>query len=259
MTTVLLGLAVLWFAIRPAPPPSAPDRAYVIALEARVEALEHELAALQVDRAERTVRAPNPPACEHQLEAPLTPEASAPVSRPVVHEVDEDAPAELPILDERVAPLAPARRAEVEAEAKPEEDPWAPPRRDAPVFDIDGSGEVTPDERERADELAVRASEFAANRSSDGTYPILAEDFRGSPRLFAAMDDNEDGALSTLEAMRYFVASIRELRRYDQDHDGALALAEYGHLESRFGFLDTNGDQRIEAWEINLLRARGKW
>jgi len=144
-------------------------------------------------------------------------------------------------------------------EAEPSEADWQPPKRGSDLFDINRDGSVTSDEVARGDDLAVRASEFAHNRSSDGSYPIIAEDFRGDPKFFGAMDVNHDGALSEREAVAYFIESIRELRRYDQDFNGALAVAEFGHLESRFGFLDTNGDAKIEAWEINILRGRGKW
>ncbi|MEO0815373.1 MAG: hypothetical protein AAFY60_21110 [Myxococcota bacterium] len=136
---------------------------------------------------------------------------------------------------------------------------YRPPRRDSKTFDLNRDGAVSPDEQERADELSERATQFASNWSSAGSYPILADEFYGGERFFAAMDQDGDGALTEREALNYFVDSIRELRRYDQNADGALALAEFGHLESRFNYLDTNSDGKIEAWEINILRGRGTW
>lgn len=169
------------------------------------------------------------------------------------------APAPAPVPAPATAAARPDAVATTEADDAAAEDDWTPPAAHEPVFDLNNDEEVTADEVERGHELLVRASEFAHNRSSDGSYPILADDFEGDPRFFRAMDGNADGALSEREAITYFVESIRELRRFDQNHDGALAFSEFGHLKTRFAFLDTNADEKIEAWEINILRGRGKW
>lgn len=128
-----------------------------------------------------------------------------------------------------------------------------------PVFDLNGDHRVAPDEQQRATELLERAHQFAGNRSADGTYPILEADFRGSGRLFRAMDVDGDGALTEREFLAFEADSIRELRRYDQNADGALSKAEFGHLDSRFDFLDEDHDGELYAWEITLMRGRGKW
>ena len=49
------------------------------------------------------------------------------------------------------------------------------------------------------------------------------------------------------------------MRRYDQNADGALTLNEFGHLQSRFDFLDEDHDGELAAWEITLMRGRGTW
>ncbi|MBM4782450.1 MAG: hypothetical protein GQE15_32645 [Archangiaceae bacterium] len=136
---------------------------------------------------------------------------------------------------------------------------WLPPAPTDLVFDLDGDHRVEPDEQARAAELLERAHQFAGNRSADGTYPILKPDFRGSGRLFRAMDTDADGALTEREFLAFEADSIRELRRCDQNADGALSKAEFGHLDSRFDYLDEDHDGALYAWEITLMRGRGKW
>lgn len=136
---------------------------------------------------------------------------------------------------------------------------WLPPAPTDLVFDLNGDHHVEPDERERAAELLERAHQFAGNRSANGTYPILKPEFLGSGRLFRAMDSDGDGALTEREFLAFEAESIRELRRYDQNADGALSKAEFGHLDSRFDFLDEDHDGELYAWEITLMRGRGKW
>lgn len=142
---------------------------------------------------------------------------------------------------------------------QPQPSAWLPPERTDLVFDLNGDARVEPDEQERATELLERAHQFAGNRSVGGTYPILEADFRGSGRLFRAMDVDGDGALTEREFLAFEADSIRELRRYDQNADGALSKAEFGHLDSRFDFLDEDHDGELYAWEITLMRGRGKW
>jgi hypothetical protein len=137
---------------------------------------------------------------------------------------------------------------------------WEPPAPKDPVFDLDADGRVGQDERLRAAEILALAHQFASNRSLDGSFPILREAFRGEARHFAAMDTDGDGALSVREWVAFHAESIREVRRFDQNFDGALTVAELGALPSRFDFLDAEeADGLLWAWEIDLQRGRGRW
>ena len=185
---------------------------------------------------------------------------SEPLPRPapVLQAVSPSTPTASPV----VAPAAiadPGRVAPPAIVLQPQPSAWLPPERTDLVFDLNGDARVEPDEQERAAELLERAHQFAGNRSVDGTYPILEADFRGSGRLFRAMDVDGDGALTEREFLAFEADSIRELRRYDQNADGALSKAEFGHLDSRFDFLDEDHDGDLYAWEITLMRGRGKW
>ena len=136
---------------------------------------------------------------------------------------------------------------------------WLPPTRTDTVFDLNGNGRVEADEQERADELLERSHRFASNRSPDGVYPMLKATFRGEGKLFRAIDADADGALTEREFLAFEADSIRQLRRFDQNADGALTLNEFGHLKSRFDYLDEDHDGELYAWEITLMRGRGKW
>jgi len=183
------------------------------------------------------------------LSAPavVTPE---PVAKVVIDSGSQPRPP--PVVAQSVPPVVLPSAAPVGAE-------WLPPAPTDRVFDLDGNGRVQPDEQERATELLARAHQFASNRSSDGSYPILKASFRGEGRLFRAIDVDGDGALSEREFLAYEVDSIRQLRRFDQNADGALTLNEFGHLATRFDSLDEDKDGLLHAWEITLMRGRGKW
>ncbi len=175
----------------------------------------------------------------------------------------ERAPAlEVPAVSEPVRTAAPERAPDPRQLAvalTQQQQAWLPPAPTDLVFDLNGDHRVEPDEQERAVELLERAHQFASNRSVDGTYPILKPDFRGGGRLFRAMDTDADGALTEREFLTFEADSIRELRRYDQNADGALTKNEFGHLDSRFDYLDEDHDGALYAWEITLMRGRGKW
>jgi hypothetical protein len=189
---------------------------------------------------------------------PLSPAPSAPAivtPRPVAKLADDAGPRPSPspiVAHQVVPPIVVPTAAPIGAE-------WLPPAPTDRVFDLDGNGRVQPNEQERAAELLERAHQFASNRSSDGTYPILKAGFRGEGKLFRAIDVDADGALSEREFLAFEVDSIRQLRRFDQNADGALTLDEFGHLATRFDFLDEDKDGLLYAWEITLMRGRGKW
>lgn len=216
------------------------DRA--LGLEAQVASLHQKIAAVE-QRLDET-RWSQPP--------PVVTPGAGPSMNPALRETSalrSVAPAEAP-----TSPTA-ANGDRLYSEEKR----WEPFRPESMAFDFNQDGEVGPHELERGRELRGRAAQFALLRSSDGSYPILSEDFRGSRRTFSAMDEDGDGALSEREAIRYFLSSVLELRRFDQDYDGALTPEELGVLPTRFEFLDMNGDGSIHAWEISFLRAQGRW
>jgi len=52
---------------------------------------------------------------------------------------------------------------------------------------------------------------------------------------------------------------VRELRRFDVDHDGALTDAELWDGPTRFAAADLDGDRLVYAWEVARLMGRAKW
>jgi EF hand len=186
-----------------------------------------------------------------QVEVTPTPAAWA----PALAQASEPQPAPVP----QVGPQPSIAVVPDTVAAEPQLQAWAPPTPQERVFDLNGDGRVGRDERERAEEILALANDFAANRSADGSFPILKDAFRGEPRLFQAMDGDGDGALSTREWVSFHVDSIREVRRFDQNADGAATLAEMGVAATRFDYLDFDHDGEIWAWEIDIQRGRGKW
>lgn len=213
---------------------------------------------LLVDHTEEAPATAEPPLAS----STVSPAASRPIDRvePVpagaVERADE-APVVVPSVTAEPQRASPDPRQL--AVALTQQQAWLPPASTDLVFDLNDDHRVEPDERERAAELLERAHQFAGNRSANGTYPILKPEFLGTGRLFRAMDSDGDGALTEREFLAFEAESIRELRRYDQNADGALSKAEFGHLDSRFDFLDEDHDGELYAWEITLMRGRGKW
>ncbi|MBL8937838.1 MAG: hypothetical protein JNM69_24965 [Archangium sp.] len=193
----------------------------------------------------------DPPPAAERVERAAAPQRAAPSVSPALE------PAK-PVEPQR-GTNSPAPAPIMLALTQTQQQAWLPPAPTDPVFDLNGDHRVEPDEQQRATELLERAHHFASNRSVDGTYPILKPDFRGEGRLFRAMDADSDGALTEREFLAFEADSIRQLRRYDQNADGALSKAEFGHLDSRFDFLDEDHDGELYAWEITLMRGRGKW
>jgi hypothetical protein len=185
------------------------------------------------------------------------PRVTAPSQTP--HAIDKPSPEQVATVGPPIGSALPPPGVPSSAPGEPQKQPWTPPTPDEPVFDLNADGRVGRDERERADEILAFANEFASNRSPDGTFPILKESFRGEPRLFRAMDADGDGALSSREWTFFHVDSIREVRRFDQNADGAATLAEMGVAMTRFDYLDFDHDGFIWAWEIDIQRGRGKW
>lgn len=177
--------------------------------------------------------------------------SNADATRPAPAVTTSPAPASLPVPP---LPVPPPTAPLVEQDTA-----WLPPPRTDKVFDLNGNGRVEPDEQERAGELLERSHQFASNHSPDGVYPMLKATFRGEGKVFRALDADADGALTEREFLAFEADSIRQLRRYDQNADGALTLNEFGHLKSRFDFLDEDHDGELYAWEITLMRGRGKW
>lgn len=197
---------------------------------------------------------------EPESTAPTPPSADAPLSAPRPEPIAQAAtrPAKpAAVIAPVAAPVGSAPAFPAMLQLQPSA--WLPPERTDRVFDLNQDSHVEPDEQERAAELLERAHQFATNRSVDGTYPILKPAFRGEGRLFRAMDSDGDGALTEREFLAFEADSIRQLRRFDQNADGALSKAEFGHLDSRFDFLDEDHDGELYAWEITLMRGRGKW
>lgn len=192
-------------------------------------------------------------------EQPLAESASAP--SPTIPDAARPRPAapQPALAPQVVAPQPTIAVAPRDVAVEPQPQAWAPPTPQERVFDLNADGRVGRDERERAEEILALANDFAKNRSSDGTFPILKEAFRGEARLFKAMDGDGDGALSTREWVSFHVDSIREVRRFDQNADGAATLAEMGVAATRFDYLDFDHDGEIWAWEIDIQRGRGKW
>lgn len=136
---------------------------------------------------------------------------------------------------------------------------WQPPAPSDPVFDLNADRSVAADEQSRAREILELATQFAHDRSRDGSFPILRDSFDGDARFFSAMDLDADGALSEREFVAFHVDAIKQVRRFDQNHDGAVTVAELGALQTRYDFLDVDHDGLIWAWEVSIMRGRGKW
>lgn len=197
---------------------------------------------------------------------PTLPEPIAPSTDPVAAaEPNADTTKPAPPASARVAPqpqpviALPFSQPPPAAPLVEQDAAWLPPSRTDKVFDLNGNGRVEADEQERAGELLERSHQFASNRSPDGVYPMLKATFRGEGKLFRAIDADADGALTEREFLAFEADSIRQLRRFDQNADGALTLNEFGHLKSRFDYLDEDHDGELYAWEITLMRGRGKW
>ncbi len=128
------------------------------------------------------------------------------------------------------------------------------------TLDLNSDRRVGSDEVDRLRELSVNARAAAVHLdSADSEFPIASDDFEGGARRFAFLDRDGDGFVSEAEFISTLTDAIRELRRFDLDHNGALTEAELWDAPTRFAASDQDGDGLVYAWEVSALMARAKW
>lgn len=64
--------------------------------------------------------------------------------------------------------------------------------------------------------------------------------------------------MSEAEFVSIQTDAVRELRRFDLDHNGALTEAEMWDAPTRFAAPDQDGDRLVYAWEVASLMGRAK-
>lgn len=235
LAVIVVVMALVFFSL----PPDEPISSTQSAPDQMIE--DHDATAAEPIDDAREATAVEPIAEVHEVaSAEPSPVREAPIASPGKPASGASAP---------VAPSAPS----------PGVAAWQPPATNDPVFDLNGDRSVGDDEQTRASEILEHAADFARDHSPDGSFPILREAFTGDGRQFTAMDVDSDGALSEREFIAFHVDSIKQVRRFDQNRDGAVTLAEFGVLASRFDFLDVDHDGQLWAWEISIMRGRGRW
>lgn len=125
------------------------------------------------------------------------------------------------------------------------------------AFDLNRDHQLTADEVERLRELSGNAQR-AAHQWGDG-FPITADAFKGDRRRFHFLDRNDDGEISESEYVASLSDAIREVRRFDLNHDGALTAAELWDAPTRLQRFDLDGDGVLYAWEVSRSMARAQW
>jgi len=126
--------------------------------------------------------------------------------------------------------------------------------------DLNADRRLGRDEVERLQELGANARAAAARLDgADAQFPIEEADFKDGPRRFAYLDRDGDGLVSEAEYLSTQTAAVKQLRRFDLDHNGALTESELWDAPTRFAAADLDGDNLLYAWEVSRLMARAKW
>lgn len=128
------------------------------------------------------------------------------------------------------------------------------------TFDLNSDQRLGADEVDRLLELSTNARAAAARLdSTDAAFPIALDEFKGMTRRFRFLDRNADGLVSETEFISTLTEAVKQLRRFDLDHNGALTAAELWDAPTRFAASDLDGDGLVYAWEVSDLMARAKW
>jgi len=136
----------------------------------------------------------------------------------------------------------------------------AVPPAELETFDLNSDERLGADEVDRLRELSDTARAAAEHLDSDDAeFPIALGAFDGAPHRFRFLDRDDDGLVSEPEFVASLSEAVKELRRFDLDHNGALTEAELWDAPTRLAAADQDGDGLPYAREVTSLMARSKW
>jgi Ca2+-binding EF-hand superfamily protein len=124
-------------------------------------------------------------------------------------------------------------------------------------FDRNGSGRITPDEIQRGIAVEEEALNRVAGQDRDGDGKVSPSEFRGSPRRFRFLDENNDGAVSVEEYVAEHRRLSERMERDDINRDHKLAPAEFGGGPAKFEKYDANRDGFIDRSELKQMVLHG--